>query len=203
MHQPYRDASTNQAYHALFCDDWRSAVRAAGDTAAPWQRALMAGPAFTGALRRLIEDPSGDARVRALACHRLREHGHVVQPRRVFGVVVEAERHGSLETLAAYIDGQVSLLQNHRCDTETRAAAELQDLLDAARAAVDAHVLTAQARSMQAASGVRITYITSDGLFVDQGSAEALQRDALSAPVLRAARALRERLGEVALAAAA
>jgi hypothetical protein len=55
MHTPYRDAATNRLYNALFCDDTQLLLPPEDHTLTAWQRALMGGPAFAGALRRRRE----------------------------------------------------------------------------------------------------------------------------------------------------
>lgn len=208
MHQPYRDADANQLYHALFCDDLEPVTPAPGEAAAPWQRALMAGPAFTGSLRRLVEDPSGDARVRALACHRLRELGHVVHPRRLFGVVIEVPRHGGLDTLAVYADGGLRLLRGQGTLTLAEAGNErerqaAQAVLEAGNQVVHGPGVAPQPRSAPSLQAARVTFIASDGLYAHQDTLERLRVHPQAAAVLHAAQGLLHALADTELPVAA
>lgn len=45
--------------------------------------------------------------MRLLAFNWLRRHGHTVPPRCLLGVVLEVPLEGSLDVLAAYLDGSV------------------------------------------------------------------------------------------------
>ena len=205
MHTPYRDAATNRLYNGLFCDDAQNLMPPEGGSWAAWQRALMGGPAFVGALRRLAEDPAGDARVRVMALRRLQALGHAVPPRQLLGVVVEVPLDSGLDTLAAYADGNARFIHGNGHlsvieGPDTPVQPVVQRLLAASQAVVNVIGPTDQPRRAAPARNVRMSFIVSDGLYFGEGPMETLMADDMAGPVLRNAVNLLNEITALALA---
>jgi hypothetical protein len=208
MHSPYRDDALDRLYNSLFCDQPLALPAADGLPSPAWQRALTSGPAFAGALRRLAEDRSGDARVRALACRQLQRNGHVVTPRVLLGVVLEMPVDDGLDTLAAYVDGSICLLRSRGrttplCRPTATQSPLVQALLAAARGVVGHDEPGRQARPAPPQRHVRLSCIVSDGLTVREGPLARLFVDPQVGPVLQHALGLLDEMGEPADLAAA
>ena len=205
MHTPYHDDATNRLYNALFCDDVQLLMPPEDRTLTAWQRALMGGPAYAGALRRLAEDPAGDARVRAMACRQLQAQGHAVPVRQLLGVVVEVPLDSGLDTLAAYVDGNARFIHGsgHTSIVEgpdTPVAPVVQRLLAASQNVVDLIGPSDQPRRAAPKRNVRMSFIVSDGLYFGEGPMEVLMADGMAGPVLRNAVNLLNEITALALA---
>lgn len=192
MHTPYRDEATNRIYNGLFCDDAQLLMPAEGAAPSAWQRALTGGPAFAGALRRLAEDSSGEARVRALALRQLQAQGHTVPARQLLGVVVEVPLESGLDTLAAYADGSARFIHGSGRMSfvegpDSPVQPVVQRLLTASQAVVNVIGPTDQPRRPAPRRNVRMSFIVSDGLYFGEGPMEVLMADEMAGPVLRSA----------------
>lgn len=205
MHTPYRDEATNRIYNGLFGDDAQLLMPADGGTPSAWQRALTGGPAFAGALRRLAEDVSGEARVRALAFRELQAQGHAVPARQLLGVVVEVPLDSGLDTLAAYADGSARFIHGSGRMSfvegpDSAVQPVVQRLLAASQAVVDVIGPTDQPRRPAPRRNVRMSFIVSDGLYFGEGPMEALMGDDMAGPVLRNALNLLNEITALAIA---
>jgi hypothetical protein len=206
MHTPYADPSTNRIYHALFCDDAQALQPQDGRAAlADWQRALLGGPAFIGALRQLAEDGQGDARVRALAFRALAQHGQSVPRRELLGVVIEVPLESGLDTLAAYADGSVRFIHGSGHMTMVEGPNPVvedtvRQLLAASQAVVNLIGPSDQPRRPAPSQNVRMSFIVSDGLYFGEGPMEALMADGMAGPVLRSCVALLNKVTSLATA---
>lgn len=188
-YQPYPERLSNRVYNLLFCDI------PGGYTA--WSKGPLR-PLFDSAfdekaVRAIADDKSNESRMRALAYGRLKAERCAVPPRILFGVIVETPLPRGLDTLATYTDGRIRYINGSgRRATIERDVPTLraprQALLSAAQDVVDELEPIAEIRSPPPPSGnVRITSVVSDGLYVGEANLEALTRDPLGGPILRAA----------------
>lgn len=209
FHQPYADASRNLLYNLLFCDDpsllqQPDAVKAepSGDV----RKRLLAPFPDLRALRALADNPAQESRVRALAFHRMRAAGQAVPPKILLGVIVEVPQAKGLDALAAFADGGVRYLN------QSAAVMILEGRPHPAEAQADALLKAAEPllarlgpldgsrRAPPRAGHVRITFLVSDGLYIGEGPADMMHRDALGGPLMARATALLVQVVDTALA---
>lgn len=207
QHRPYADPAINRIYNMLFCDDPEAFAPQPGRESAPWQVALFTQPADADAVRSLAEDPQQDPRARCLAMNWLRQHGHRVPARLMFGAVLEVPMDAGLDVLAVYTDGSVRYL-NH-------AAAPIlvdgplptlqpvvQRVLQASQRIVQVIGPSDQARKPAPAGNVRLNFLVSDGLYYGEGPMNALGSDAMAGPLIQAGAQLIGELANLATARA-
>jgi hypothetical protein len=190
---PYADEATNALYNLLFCD-LVDAFRPSRDhEPAPWQRTLFRDPPDPAAWTVLAADETGDSRVRALACARLRAAGHPVPPRLLLGVVVEVGLDPGLDTLAAYRDRGVRYLHHSgRMSIVEGADTPLQPAVDALLAASATLVQRLEPsrvprRPPPVRGSLRVTFIASEGTYWGEGPLAAMSADPMAAPVVERA----------------
>jgi hypothetical protein len=187
--QPYADFDVDFLYNTLFCDSvalFRRDARALhGDCPQ-----VSAEPPSEQVLRALAGDGAAASRLRALACHRLRTAGHVVDGSLFFGVVIELPHAHSQETLAAFADGRVHFIRHcgaiANFDRASDAVAtRARKLVAAAQRLVERFTDADSLRRPPPAGGaIRITLLTGAGPFCVEGRFNALQKDPLAGPVL-------------------
>jgi hypothetical protein len=188
-YQPYSERLSNRFYNLLFCDI------PGGYTA--WSKGplkpLFASTFDEKALRAIADDKNNESRMRALAYSRLRSERCAVPQRILLGVIVETPLPRGLDTLATYTDGRIRYINGsaRRATIEKDVPslrAPRHALLSAAQDVVDELSPIADIRSPPPQAGnVRITSVVSDGLYVGEANLEALTRDPLGGPILRAA----------------
>jgi hypothetical protein len=180
---------SNRLYKLLFCD-------IPGDYLA-WNKGSLK-PLFKSvfeekAVRAIADDKNVESRMRALAYSRLKAERCAVPPGILFGVVVETPLPRGLDTIATYVDGRIRYINGsgRRATIEKDAPslrAPRHALLSAAQDVVEELSPIADVRSPPPQAGnVRITSVVSDGLYVGEANLEALTRDPLGGPILRAA----------------
>jgi hypothetical protein len=192
MHSPYATPATDALYNGLFCDDLEALLPPEDGMPPAWAITLTGGPAFAGALRRLANDPAGDARVRALAFRELQAQGHTVAARQLLGVVVEVPLDSGLDTLAAYADGSVRFIHGSGRMTLVEGPNEglqpiVQRLLAASQTVVNCIGPSDQPRRPAPQRNVRMSFIVSDGLYFGEGPMQTLMADGMAGPVLQTA----------------
>ncbi len=186
---PYRDNASNRVYNRLFCD----MPQAYPDWNKPPLGALFDFTFDEKAIRAIADDKNNESRIRALAYWRLGGQRCAVPPRILLGVVVETPLPRGLDVLATYVDGRVRYINGSgRRATIERDLPSLREprqaLLRAAQDVVDELSPSTEVRSPPPKDGnVRITSIVSDGHYVGEANLEALTRDPLGGPILRAA----------------
>ena len=193
--QPYAEVSVNFVYNVLFCDS-TALFHGEDDAAAgePWAT-LLREPPDPRALRLLIADEANESRLRALACHRLQRSEAPMAQKRLFGVVVEVPLSQGLDVLAAFADGQVRYI-NHTGKTSFLDGGSGEVNIRARRLVAAAQPLVEQLGSACArlpppcGDRIRISFVASDGLYVEEGRYDALQKDARCGSVLAAALSL-------------
>jgi hypothetical protein len=192
---PYANQATDAIYNLLFCDDL-SAFRPKGDKQpTSWQTTLFSEPADISALEALAADTSKEGRIRALAYQRLRSAGQKVPAKVLLGVIVEVPLSEGLDTLAAYSEGGVRYINKTGSVGVFESASALQgivqDLFKASQRVVDHTGPAKGARSPPPKQGfLRITFLTSEGLYVGEGPMAWMQRDPLAMQIIHHATAL-------------
>jgi hypothetical protein len=183
------DGGAATTYSALFADHFADFAPRPGAPHADWQDVLFGDSVDASAVKRLSEDESMDARVRALACLWLRSHGVAVPPRRLFGIVVEVPIRGLREVLAAYSDGSVRYFHGSGgtaiLDRDVALEPAVRALHRAGATAVAAlSPWTGQRPPPPTGNRARLSFVVSDGLYFGEGQFQELERDMLAGPVL-------------------
>jgi hypothetical protein len=195
---PYGNAGIDTIYNLLFCDE-PSLYAPRGDRQAPteWQCLLFGGGTDPQPLLALANDANAESRTRALAFGWLRERGHEV-PTVLLGTIVEVPLEGGLDTLAAYVDGQVRYInQSGKLAVidggPPEITAAVQDLMRAAQVIVDRIGPWDKPRLPPPRQGnIRMTFLVSDGLYFGEGPFDLMERDAMAGPfVAQAAQLLK------------
>lgn len=207
-HSPYADPAINQIYNMLFCDDPSAFAPQPGtDPAAwpEWQKTLFARQVDPHAVRSLANDAAQDPRVRCLAMNCLRQQGHEVPARQMFGVVLEVPMDGGLDALAVYTDGSVRYLNHRAAPTLVEGPLPVlqpvvQRLLQASQGIVDKIGPSDAARQPAPARNVRLNFLVSDGLYFGEGPMNALSSGGLAGPLLQAGGQLLGQLADLASA---
>jgi len=187
---PYRSAEANDNYHALFCDDARFYSPRTGERFMAWHAVLGNSSASPAAVRGLALDPRTPSTARALAWHWMRLRSHGVPPQQLNGLVVETVHAQGLDTLAVYADGSVRYIE----PGGTLACLEAQDI-QLQFAAVRATALAqSMLRTLPRSSGrqpapvlpgsVRLSFVASDGLHVDEGPISLMVEERLAGRVI-------------------
>ena len=164
---PYAAEHVNMIYNMLFCDD---PALFKGQNGREWFDA-DSNPAE---VRRIAEDQNEESRVRALAYNWLRAHHESVPPGKVLGVIVELPVDEGLDVIAAYADGRVRYI-NHSGGMSLfegvppQIVAGAKVVLDSAENAGGLFKAVGQDRAAPTRN-VRIFVLTSDGLYIAQGS---------------------------------
>jgi hypothetical protein len=189
-------------YDGLFCDHLEAFAPPAGTAVAPWQATLFAREPRAVAVRSLADDAGTEARVRALAWHWLREHGHTLPARRLLGVVFEVPMGSGLDVLAAYTDGSVRLLHHKRPpalidDAHPALQPALRAVFLAARPIVHRLQPERSRRRPPSRRQVRLSFLTSDGRCTGEGTMDALQVDPLAGPLIAAGAQLLADVGQL------
>ena len=197
--KPYAQDAANHLYNLLFCDDSSAFAPRDGAKPAPWQVTLFAEPLVAGELTQLAEDTAMDARIRALACHRLRANGLPVRPKQLLGVIVEVPLERGLDTLAAFAEGGVRYINQTGRLSIFEAVPDLQpavaSLFRAAEAVVARIGPWDKPRLPPPKAGnIRLTFLVSDGLYFGEGPMTAMQRETLAGPVIHHAGELLQRV---------
>lgn len=192
FYRPYSEDIVNQLYNLLFCDD---PLLFKGLASGPL--AVIFAKAFDeAAVRRIAEDSQAESRVRVLAFNRLRAGGAEVPRGLLLGAIAEVPQEGGLDTLAAYTDKRVRMINQtgKMAIIEQEAPpllAPVDAFLEASRAVVRQIGPWTEARLAPPKYGnVRLSFLCSDGLYLGEGPFNDIARDALGGPVLQAGGAL-------------
>ena len=164
---PYGTAKVNNIYNMLFCDDPALFKDQNG------QERFGAG-AQVADVRKIAEDENEESRVRALAYNWLRARKESVPPGKLLGVIFEVPIDNGLDTLAVYADGRVRYI-NHTGvmsifeGTPPEIAAGGKAIVASAATVVGSFKPSDKDRAPPPTVEVRVTLLTSDGLYVAPG----------------------------------
>jgi hypothetical protein len=192
MITPYPDLALNKIYDLLFCDDLELFRPTDGDiSASPWKE-LFEERTNSDDLRALVYAGDSEARTRALAALRLRETGHQIMEKLLFGTVIEVGMDEGLDVLAAYSDGTARYINHSGSlvvrDTRTAESDRLVgELMDASRNVVS-HIgpWDGQRLDPPAIGNARLTFLVSDGLYFGEGPFEVIAQDPMGGRVIAA-----------------
>ena len=158
-------------------------------------------------MRKALEMPEVETRVRLQAWHTLRELGEEPPPqhaKEVLGVVVEVGMPKGLDIVAAYRDHRARYFNYSGAGAlwerrDESLDALIDELLQAGTVVAQVIGPWKQARPPEPKNGIaRINLLTPSGLHLGQGPVEALNQDAMGGPILSAAFGLMKRLVELA-----
>jgi hypothetical protein len=202
---PYFNTGIDTIYNLLFCDEPSLFAPREGQEPNEWQRLLFGTGTDPQPLLALANDASAESRIRALAFTWLRKRGHAV-PKVLLGTVVEVPLEGGLDTLAAYVDGQVRYInQSGKLAVidggPPDIVAAVRDLMRAAQGIVDRIGPWDKPRLPPPRRGnIRMTFLVSDGLYFGEGPFDLMQRDAMAGPFVAQAAQLLKLVVDTALA---
>ncbi len=191
LYHPYQDPGADFLYNLLFCDDLALFLQSPPEEGSPLK--VIHDATDLAAVAGITVDTSQESRVRALAYNLLRAKGWQVPPKVLLGVILEVPLDNGLDTLAVFSDGRIRYINQSRriVVMETpppNVHAKATEVLAAAQTIVDKIGPWAKPRlppptPMEA--DMRMTFLLSDGLYFGQGSFANLQRDPMSAPLVR------------------
>jgi hypothetical protein len=187
---PYPSDELNLIYNMLFCDD-PSLVTPQGQ---PVPGSLFGDSPDPRVVQAIADDTAEESRVRLLAWHWLRVHGHKTASQELLGVVVEVPMQEGLDALAAYADGTVRYI-NHTGRVAVFEGSP-EEVAHQARMLVHAAIPAAARVPLRERGGapklgdVRFSYLGADGLHARDGTFIDISRDSLAGPVLKQAQTL-------------
>jgi hypothetical protein len=192
-YEPYGKANpANEIYDLLFCDNPSAFQPKPGRNPTDWQLLLFGASQDPARIAELAQDPSAESRVRALASNWLRTHGHEPAKKSLFGVIIEVPLDHGLDVLAAYADsgvryinqtGKMAFIEAGGLPEVNQPATRLIELAQPVVARIGPWD---KARlPPPVAPKIRLTFIVSDGLYFGEGHFEAMQQDALAAPLIQ------------------
>lgn len=189
---PYASSAANDLYNLMFCDDIGAFLAKPGDRPTSWQATLASTPPDIPALRALAEDHEQEGRVRYLAYQQLRQGGHPVPSKQLFGVIVEVPLDDGMDALAAYSEGGVRYVHQSGKIAVVEGAPSFIPLVEGLFAASQPVVAAigpwkGTRRPPPAGGSVRLTFLVSDGLYFGEGPLSVMQREPMAAPVLQKA----------------
>lgn len=192
-HSPYKDEATNTIYNLLFCDDLTLyKAKHEGPVDGPW-KTLFADPSDSRSVRALADSSFEETRLRILAFNALKTRGVAPQEKELLGVVIEVGFDRGLDTLAAYQDLRARYInQSGRLiiweTREPKVDSKIRNLFQVAQIVVEQIGPWKKPGLSPPTAGVmRMTFLVTDGLYCGRGPMDALQRDPLAAPVVKAA----------------
>jgi hypothetical protein len=198
MFNPYHGTETNDSYHALFCDDARFYSPRIGERFMSWHAVLCNSNSSPTAVRALALDPRAPSIARALAWHWLRLRSHGVPTYRLNGLVVETGHARGLDTLAVYADGAVRYFEPGGAVVCSQAQdTQLQFAAMHATAVAQSMLRTLPRASGRLAApvpqgNVRLSFVASDGVHVDEGPLSLMVHERLAGRVLEQVDDLRQ-----------
>jgi hypothetical protein len=187
---PYRDSGLNQIYGLLFCRDLDAYRSQSGSADVyPWSVLFKSDPDDAG-LRKIVNDDSLETRPKILAANLLRARNHPVAKGRIFGIVVEVGIQQGRDTLAVYEDGTARYINYSEkmivWDTSTDESTKIvSDLFSKSRKVFDKiGKLEAERNPILPDGAIRMTFLSSDGVYVGEGPFDLLSNDAMAGPVV-------------------
>jgi len=190
---PYQEDSVNAIYDLLFCDNIAFYQKSIPSPRTyPWD-IVLADSSGESDLRKIINDPALESRIKLLAYHILSTQGKKSVDRILLGVVVELGLDEGLDVLAAYRDGTARYINytGHMIIWETyndESIVITKQLFEASGKIVSQiGPWNKPRRAFPAKGDLRISFLVSDGLYFGEGPINTLFKDQLAAPALTAA----------------
>ncbi len=193
---PYKETSTNLFYNMLFCDETEFYKKQMElPYPLPWE-ILFSNNSSIPDLKKIIDDPDSESRVKLLAYHSQREEGYNVTTKELLAVIVEVGLDEGLDVLASYRDGTAHYI-NHTermiiWDTSTDVSEALTDQLfnDSLNVVRQIGKWNKPRRRHPESGMARISFPLSDGLYFGEASVNSLFNDPMASPALLSATAL-------------
>jgi len=141
----------------------------------------------------IAEDKQQESRVRMLAFDMLRAAGRPVPKKEYLGTIIEVRLSGGLDTMAVFADGSARYInQSGKIaiveGTPNPFDHEIREVITTSKPIVAAIGPWDKERLPPPKMGnIRMTFLVSDGLYFGEGPMEAMQREALAAPLISAA----------------
>jgi hypothetical protein len=205
FYRPYKNQTADFLYNLLFCDN-PDLFRNGKQDSSPLDTALS-DTATRDMLETIAGDTAVESRVRILAFNRLRTMKLPVPAKQLLGTIIEFPQRGGLDTLAAFVDGRVRYINQtgHPGIFEgapPEVVVKANELMRVSQFAVDQHGPSDEPRRTPPDGDVvRLSFLASDGVYIGEGSYEALMSDPVGGPVLTAGGELLVQLVEAAVKA--
>ncbi|MGC3947594.1 MAG: hypothetical protein QM762_24330 [Chryseolinea sp.] len=193
FHTPYQDTSVNTIYNLLFCelDVFKATI---AEPYSPPFDVLLSDASNVSELQKIIDDHSGDPRVRMLAYNKQRVGGHNPEEKELLGVIVEVGLEEGLDVLASFNNATARYL-NHTGklvvweNTDDVRINDITDSLFAHGRNIIGKIgpWTGQRKPNPPAGNTRITFLVSDGLYFGEATTEVLFSDRMAGPALLSA----------------
>ncbi len=185
---PYKDEGRNVIYNLLFCDDIKLFKNGSdGEEEPPWS-ILLSESADKDELKKIGQDPAGETRSRILAYNKLRQLGVEIDRQELLGMIVEYGINGGIDVVAAYTDGTARYInysgklityEAHNKAIDTRITAFMHNGQRMVSKADPQNTRTSPPQQ----GDVKITLLTSDGVYMREGEFNKLTEDAIGGPV--------------------
>lgn len=189
---PYRNQALNKVYHLLFCDRFELFQFEGSEKMYPWNILLAEQPDIPS-LQTVVNDRGLETRARIIAHKRLRSLNVPAGEKELLAIIIEVGLEKGLDTLAVFRDGTARLIHHSESmlvwDTQTPVSSQLVgQLFTDSLNFVRGLTIWKQKRKPRPAFGmVRLSFIGSDGLYIEDGPFNKLEKDPKAGPVIFAA----------------
>ena len=189
LHEPYGSQNANLMYNLLFCDVPSLFFSKINSDRPDWLADIFSSY-DADRIYAIAKDDETESRIRLLAYNWLRENNHPVPKSKLLGVVVEVPLEEGIDTLAAYLDGRVRYINQTEKMTIVEDGFHALNSLATDFVTVSSPILSQigpwdEARLPPPEKGmIRLTFLAADGLYFGEGPFEAMQQNALSAPIV-------------------
>lgn len=186
---PYQNPALNKIYNLLFCDNIELFQFDGSEKIYPWNILLAAQPDIT-ALQSITTDVNLETRAKIIAHKRLRELKVPAGEKELLAVILEVGLEKGLDTLAVFRDGTARLIHHSETmlvwDTRTPISNQLvgQLFTDSLTLLKSLDLYKAKRKPRPAFGMVRLSFISSSGLFFKEGPFNKLEKDPKDGPVI-------------------
>ncbi|WP_266366992.1 hypothetical protein [Tellurirhabdus rosea] len=197
---PYKEYPTNVLYELLFSDNphlYQTVIQQ--PHAYPFS-VLLSEKSTLEDFQKVIDDPSADPRLRALAYYRQRKAGHTPTRKELLAVIVEVGLDEGLDVLASFSNGHARYINfTGRTliweKTDEPSGQLTRKLFTQSWQIIQQIGPWENDRKPHPAQGTtRISFLVSDGLYFGEAPTSVLFTDALAGPALATATRLMQHL---------
>ncbi|MEP6648231.1 MAG: hypothetical protein ABJC12_14170 [Saprospiraceae bacterium] len=197
---PYAEDATNLIYELLFCDEldlYKKTIRS--PELNPW-KILFDEKHNLPELQKIILDENTESRIKLLAYKKLQLAGELIEDKVLEGVIVEVGLDNGLDVLASYRDGTARyinytgkmLIWEANDETSSEITAHL--FRDSENIVASIGPWNKPRLPHPVKGNVRITFLTSNGIYFGEGEARSFFNDPLASPALQSATALMQHI---------